>query len=120
MLRTALRSVALQAARSRIRHVVAGDHSDLFDLLDNIGPAAAPETLRDWNGRLGARAYVPGLGPVTAFQGHGSWLRQFGRLLLRGLRVPLAMLGTKAPAKPHWTQEEKQLTSIGDQAGREQ
>lgn len=66
----------------------------------------------DLNRHLGARAYVPGLGPITAFQGHKVWFTQFWRLLFRYLRISVAtFLGTRPPS-PHWTQEERRLTGL--------
>ncbi len=64
------------------------------------------------NRRPGARAHVPGLGAISAFQGHGHWLRQCLRLMMRCVQVPLAALfrsGGSAP-RSHWTGEEKSLT----------
>ncbi len=71
-----------------------------------------PALARDLNRRPGARAFVPGLGPIAAFQGHRSWLAQFFRLMLRGMLVPLASLRPKAPVKSHWTEEEQRQTRL--------
>lgn len=72
------------------------------------------ELTRELNARLGARAYVPGLGAITGFLGGTRWLRQWFRLCARGLRVALSAIvpfRTKSPAPAHWTQEEKRLAA---------
>lgn len=74
-------------------------------------PAAVAEAM---NHRLGARAYVPGLGAIAAFQGYRHWLGQSVRLLWRSLQVAFVSLRRTPPApteQPHWTTEEKRHTT---------
>lgn len=74
-------------------------------------PAALAEAM---NRRLGARAYVPGLGAIAAFQGYRQWLGQSVRLMWCSLRVALVSLRRTSPApaaQPHWTEEEKRHTA---------
>jgi hypothetical protein len=81
-------------------------------LLHGRGELAA--LARELNARLGARAYVPGLGPIAAFQGRKHWIRQLARLLTRGLAILLGSTRWLAPAPPaHWTEEEQRLTAKG-------
>ncbi len=79
------------------------------------GRGDLPALSRDLNAQLGARAYVPGLGPVAGFAGRKLWLRQLVRLLVRGLRVAGGNFGT-AQAPSHWTQEERSLTAARAEA----
>ncbi len=76
------------------------------------GRGDLPALARDLNLRPGARAFVPGLGPVAAFHGHRAWIAQLFRLLIRGVRVPFATLRPKAPLNSHWTDEEQRLTRL--------
>ncbi len=76
------------------------------------GRGDLPALARDLNLRPGARAFVPGLGPVAAFHGHRAWIAQLFRLLIRGVRVPFATLRPKAPPNSHWTDEEQRLTRL--------
>jgi len=80
------------------------------------GRGDLPALARDLNQRLGARAYVPGLGPVAGYQGRKYWLRQLVCLLSRGLRMALGRSPyASSPVPDHWTQEEKTLTAARTQ-----
>lgn len=82
-----------------------------------------PATLaKALNHRLGARAYVPGLGTITGFQGYRHWLGQSCRLVWHCLRVAIVSL-SRAPrvaaVHPHWTEEEKQHTTARSRSAPE-
>lgn len=76
------------------------------------GRSDLPALARDLNRRPGARAFVPGFGPIATFHGHRAWITQLFRLLIRGVCVSFAALRPAKPLKSHWTEEEQRLTRL--------
>jgi len=110
---TAFRSgVRIAPVPSEYHFIALTSNYTMWDVRLVHGRDDPAAVARELNSRLGARAYVPGLGRVEAYQGRKHWFLQLLRLLARGLRVGLGSFRrAAAPARPHWTQEEHRLTS---------
>lgn len=108
---TAFRSTArIAPLPSEYNFIALTPNYTMWQVMLVHGRGDLPVLARELNARLGARAYVPGLGTVAGFQGWRHWFSQLVRLLGRGLGRALGKSPDAAPAA-HWTEEERALTS---------
>lgn len=96
-------------------HFIAGTPNyTMWQVLILHGRGDLPGLLEGLNAKLGARAYVPQLGPIYGFNGRQGWIRQTYRLLCRNLaKLFRSREQDRQPFKDSWHKiEEERKTRI--------